>query len=680
MKIQYKKINALGAVIALIAGFQLHAETYTYIGSSSRGQNNVLENWVATDGVSHPDYAPTSEESGTSGHVYVVRDNKRLPVTANAASLSYYGNVVIGEVGGTKGTIESECQKGNTMYFNNVTFANGDYWDGGANGIHNGTDCRGNLNGNITVTAPESAPFTFTFRYGTAAAPRKVICNAVFNVAEGCAYKYNDTHDAIIVWRGSLANFHGTLDLSRYAGMTVIFENTIGTTSFKEIKICGGATHTNNCVTAPLTAKTLTIGDGATFRLAASTSGDSVSHASLKCDTAAIDGTLNLVLDEFADPVSHTNLNFEIVLFEATDGGLSDEMFNVDFGSNADKDAFQGCAVNGDGTKLIARFSFQADAKYYLTAAATGAYGNIADSTAWMRIDGETERAPTNPQNEIDQCEFVVNQGRRAYDSSYTVASRDIYGKSITFGEVGGTSGDYGFTSCFLSAYTYFHATAYFAKGMLLIRGNWHDASHRTGARMRGDVVITAPATAPFEFWSESGSVDRPWLVRFENTFAGDANCGIKATGSGAHVWEFLGDVSGYEGAMDFSANANLSIKFGADAGDIDMKELKFAADQKIELVGRADGADYMIPCLQAETFTLGGDIDITLDLSEKLPRMVYRLAVLRTTGSIDASKVKVQASGAGSNRFKGVLVETSGGVTTFYAQVPPPGFCLIIE
>lgn len=679
MNIQYKKISVLGTVITLIAGFQIHAETYTYVGSSTRGQNLIVENWVATDGVGHPTYAPDSEDGGTSGDVYIVKDSKILPATANALSLRYYGNMVIGEVGGTKGTIRSECQKGNSMYFANVTFANGNYWDGGASGFNGGVDCRGTLEGFITVTAPESAPFTFDFRYGTAEAPRKVIYNAVFNVAEGCAYKYNDTHDAILVWCGSLANFHGTLDLSHYAGMSVVFENTIGTTSFKELKICGGGAHTNNCVTAPLTAKTLTIGTGATFRLAASTSGDSVRYASLKCDTAAIDGLLNLVLDEFADPVSQTDVNLEIVLFEATNGGLSDEMFNVNLGSNASKAAFQGCAVNSDGTKLIAQFFFPADSKYYLTAEATGKYGNIADSTAWLKIDGETERAPTDPQNEIDQCEFVVNQGRRAFDSQYTGTSRDIYGKSITFGEVGGTSGEYGFTSCFLDAYTYFHATAYFANGRLLIRGNWSDTSHRTGARMRGNVVVSAPATSPFQFWSEAGSVDRPWLVRFENTFAGDANCGIKATGSGAHVWEFLGDISGYKGTIDFSENANLSIKFSADVGDIGMKELKFAAGQKIELVGRADGAAYIIPCLQAETFTLGGDIYVTLDLSEKLPRTVNRLAVLRTTGSIDASRVKVQASGAGSKRFKGVFAETSGGVTVLYAQVPPPGFCFIV-
>ena len=664
--------------------FAASAETYKYTGDTLRAKNANPEYWEDESG-NHPQYAPTDLNTSGSGDIYIVKDGKQLPATANAASLRYYPKLVIGEVGGTVGKINSECQKGNGMTFDDVTFANGNYWDGGASGFNQGVDCRGYLRGNIRVTAPESAPFTFDFRYGDSKneGPRKVFYEAVFDVAEGCAYKHNDTHDVVLTWEGSLEKFLGTLDLSKHAGMSVTFQDTIGTTNFKELKFCGGSTHTNNCVTAPLKARTLTAGDGVTFRLAASTQDNVVRYASLKCETAALAGTMNLSLDAFADPVSAEDNNLEIVLLEATGGGLTDAMFNVDLGENAKKATFKGCAVSDDGTKLVARFEIPGDKKYYLKAGTS--YNNVADATAWLKIDGETMRAPTNPQNEEDQCEFMVNQGRTAWDTCYNDWARDIYGKSITFGEIGGTKGIFGFTSSFLSAYTFFHATAYFASGSIYIRGDWLDTSHRTGACLKGAVVVTAPATDPFIFEAEGGSVNRPWLVRWENSFSGDADCGIKTKktrqeNDSAHRWEFLGDLSGYKGSMDLSPTPNVSPVFFASVGTIDMKSLTFAADQKVTLVGARDGSGYQLPCLKAQTFTLGGDLSVTLDLAERIPSAVSRLAVLQTSGAIDASNVKIQAQGVGAKRFKGVAVETTDGMTTVYALVPPPGICLIVR
>ena len=139
--------------VCVLALYGAQAETYYWNGSGGRDAGKTPSYWLTQ--------SDDPAESFDSQSTYVVASDRTLLTTSSgsgaAASMTFEGGkLVFGEIGGTTGSFTHTCNNNAIVTFQNdgAFFANGTY-------TYNGSANQARVQGKITVTAPNSAPFMF---------------------------------------------------------------------------------------------------------------------------------------------------------------------------------------------------------------------------------------------------------------------------------------------------------------------------------------------------------------------------------------------------------------------------------------------------------------------------------------------------------------------------------------
>ena len=328
--------------------------TYLFVGADSRGNYQDVKNWQDAAGNS-PTYAPTDANCNPDD-TYVVKDGKRTrDEGAGYANMQIYGRVVYGEIGGTAGYHTEESQYPRSLgakidfcHPDGVTFANGAYT---ANNSATSEEWGNRVMGKITITAPATAPFVFTTSNSTDG--RYIYFENSFESLESAGMKFDDSGRGNWQFKGSLSDYRGSMTFAK-PGSTVLFGTDSGTIDLDALSFASSMTVTVENVSAPLKAKTLTLGDGTVFNLSAGTEGDDLSVASLEAESLALEGAITLRIASM--PRIPCGVS-EVRLVTVKQGTLDVSKFSLDIAGSGARHC-KGLRVDEteEGTALVAVF------------------------------------------------------------------------------------------------------------------------------------------------------------------------------------------------------------------------------------------------------------------------------------------------------------------------------------
>lgn len=705
-----------GSVQMLVAKFAVTSDNAYYLTADGHNKDNI-ENAAADSGYfknlkgENPPYGlfdPNATETD-----YAVGDNRSMNTG------SYYGGdprnlyfktLTLGKVGGAAANLwcYSQYVESPVNYNGTMMFANGQFIASGGKGK------TGKATGNVVVTAPVTTPFRLSNSYGNAEDPQGFLWDMSFAgaedvglaVASGAADKNRNW-----TFAGDLSGYCGSLDFS-VGNTKLTFGADTGATAMNALTLGSNMEVSLENVTAPLSAKTLTVPANIVFNLSAATDGTVVQSASLAYETLVHpdNAKVTLALADFAPPsASVEDQVVRLVLVRAANGGLEQELFELDLGTGSAAAHFKELIVeDGDGQSLVAVFEYAGDASYYLDSKAT------AGHDVWKNILGET--SPTGVLNpESAGTDFAVNGGKYLELGKTTDSDgQTFYGKSIRFGEVGGTAGNLYIDSQYARCYNVFAAPLVLANGFV----NFYGSSGNKICRFEATATVTAPASAPFRMLPQGGNQ----VTEMHLALSGDEGTGLKGDNSKFWMPSFVSDLSAYRGSMDFS-NGNVALTFGAETGTIDMKSFaigyastvtveNISAPFKAQTLTIADGVVFnlaaaedrvspdcsgdnlvtelssayevtniKVASLEAQTLTLAGSVTLRLADLPKIPKNITSLTLVKAAaGTLDAAKFAVMIDGAGSRHFKGVKVVATAEGDALVAEFDHPGALLIIR
>ena len=273
--------------------------------------------------------------------------------------------------------------------------------------------------------------------------------------------------------------------------------------------------------------------------------------------------------------------------------------------------------------------------------------------------------------------DYMVNSGRTFYTSNGEV----INAKSLTFGVVGGTTGNF---------YAYYNAT-FNNNGIIFAKGSCY--LNKSSVNLDGKVSFTSPASAPFVFY---GSKDRDRGITFPKSVSAPATAGILAYSRETNTFfvTFSADASAYLGSIVVTSRYNSAgVASGAEfrlsgtasyfGGSITVRDGATFRPQIATSVGSLSlEPGSSLSLVAGSTLTVrtaltvtGGPVPITLSgaPSAEVDAVTrYALVTMPAGSACTEADFSVPNYGSNFRTAPHLYMETSGETKTLYAAYYP--------
>lgn len=317
----------------------------------------------------------------------------------------------------------------------------------------------------------------------------------------------------------------------------------------------------------------------------------------------------------------------------------------------------------------------------YYFAPGTTIRGNFSSVDCWLSAGGQKPAyAPTSLSCDPNDT-YIVKDGKQTRDDGAGPATMNIYGRVI-YGEIGGTAGNHYEESQYSRSgnakLNFCHADgATLRKGAYTAGNGTTDSTY--GNRVMGKITVESPASDPYVFKGSNATDGR--YVYFENSFAAQKGAGLKFAETGVMHWQFRGDLSGYQGSMDFTKSGSDILLAGSASeytgyGSLNMDGLTLADSMTVTV---ASGS----APLRFQTLTLGTGVCWKLagGLAEEDGALVGKVTTLDTQTLVQNGTVRIEmpvlsttASKSATVRVPLVKSATGGVVKENFDVVIPVG------